>query len=134
MINDLLNLTTNIVSQYVTNNQVSLPDLPTLIRTTYQALGSIDTSLKTEVVESTPDEPFVHAKKSVFPDHLVCMCCGKQQKMLKRHLKTAHDMTTDEYRIKWGLPASYPMVAPEYSEKRSDLAKEFGLGLQRKAR
>jgi predicted transcriptional regulator len=122
---DLLALTTEIVAAHVSNNVVSVADLPTLISQVYQSLSTIGT-VPTPVVERP--QPAVSVKKSVHPDYIVCLEDGKKLKMLKRHLKTAYDMTPDEYRDRWSLAPDYPMVAPNYAKQRSKLAKEIGLG------
>ena len=111
-----------IVSAYVSNNSVSSGDLPQLIWTVHEALESQDQAA------SSPPEPAVPIKKSVKPDYVICLEDGKKMKMLKRHLRNAYDMSPDEYRQKWGLPSDYPMVAPEYAARRSELAKKIGLG------
>ncbi|MCP5366327.1 MAG: MucR family transcriptional regulator [Hyphomicrobiales bacterium] len=122
--NELLELTTEIVSAHVGNNTVALGDLPTIIQDVYKTLSGLGAS------SSAPERPrpAVPVKRSVFPDHIVCLEDGKKLKMLKRHLKTAYDMTPEEYREKWGLPSDYPMVAPNYARHRSKLAKKIGLG------
>lgn len=120
----LIDLTAQIVSAHVAANDVSAGELPTLIRQVHQALVSADTP----PVEPIRSEPAVTAKKSVFADHILCMDCGKSFKMLKRHLATDHDLTPEQYRSKWGLPASYSMVAADYASARSQLAKDSGLG------
>jgi predicted transcriptional regulator len=122
---DLLALTTEIVAAHVSNNTVSLGDLPQLINQVYNSLANIGS------VRPAPAErpqPAVPIKKSVHPDFIVCLEDGKKLKMLKRHLKTAYNMTPEAYRERWGLTADYPMVAPNYARQRSRLAKEIGLG------
>jgi predicted transcriptional regulator len=123
--NDLLSLTTEIVAAHVSNNTVPLPDLSQLIDQVYKTLAN--TGPEPAPVAERP-QPAVPIKKSVTPDYLVCLEDGKKLKMLKRHLKTAYDMTPEEYRERWQLPADYPMVAPNYANQRSALAKEIGLG------
>lgn len=125
---DLLAFTTEIVSSHVSRNETAAAELPKLIREVYQALSSVNAA--EPVSESL--QPAVPVKKSVFPDYIVCLEDGKKLKMLKRHLKTAYNMTPDEYRARWNLPADYPMVAPNYAERRSGLAKEIGLGVRSK--
>jgi predicted transcriptional regulator len=120
----LASLTADIVSAHIANNAVSADQLPTLIRDVHQALATVGQA----PAEPIRTEPAVDVKKSVFPDHIVCLECGASLKMLKRHLATDHGMTPDEYRAKWGLPHTYPMVAPEYAATRSQLAKDSGLG------
>lgn len=111
-----------IVSAYVSKNSLSSDELPQLIWTVHEALMSPD-----QVALSAP-EPAVPIKKSVKPDYVICLEDGRKMKMLKRHLRNAYDMSPDEYRQKWGLPSDYPMVAPEYAARRSELAKKVGLG------
>ena len=123
--NALLQLTTEIVAAHTSNNKVSLAELPELIQSVYRSLNSIGA----EPVEERP-EPAVAIKKSVFPDYVVCLEDGKKLKMLKRHLMTSYGMTPDDYRARWGLPSDYPMVAPNYAQHRSELAKKIGLGLK----
>lgn len=122
---DLLGLTAEIVAAHVSNNTVSVEELPTLINQVYRSLSSI--GQPAELVLEKP-QPAVPVKKSVFPDYIVCLEDGKRLKMLKRHLKTAYNMTPEEYRERWNLPPDYPMVAPNYARQRSKLAKEIGLG------
>jgi len=121
---ELLELTTEIVVAHVSNNTLPVGDLPSLIQDVYKTLNGLGEA------PAAPEalRPAVPIKRSVFPDYIVCLENGKKLKMLKRHLKTAFDMTPEEYREKWGLPADYPMVAPKYAEHRSHLAKEIGLG------
>jgi predicted transcriptional regulator len=123
--NDLLTLTTEIVAAHVSNNTVSVSDLPQLINQVYNSLANIG-NLPAAPVERP--QPAVPIKKSVQQDYIVCLEDGKKLKMLKRHLKTAYNMTPEAYRERWGLPADYPMVAPNYARQRSRLAKEIGLG------
>ena len=125
----LLTLTADIVAAHVSNNSVAVNDLPNLIQNVHGALTGI--ASKGGAVEPKP-EPKVSIRASVKPDYVVCLEDGKKQKMLKRHLMTNHGMTPDEYRQKWGLPADYPMVAPNYAAARSALAKKMGLGQQRR--
>jgi predicted transcriptional regulator len=127
---DLLALTTEIVSAHVANNTVAVSDLPQLIHEVYRTLASVGNA---PVVPERP-QPAVPVKKSVTPDYIICLEDGKKLKMLKRHLKTAYDMTPEEYRDRWGLPADYPMVAPNYAAHRSSLAKKIGLGTKPRAR
>ena len=120
--NSSLELVSKIVSAYVTKNRLSASELPQLIRTVHEALKSPDQAATARA------EPAVPIKKSVKPDYVICLEDGKKLKMLKRHLRTAYDMSPDEYRQKWGLPSDYPMVAPKYAAVRSELAKKIGLG------
>jgi predicted transcriptional regulator len=121
---DLLTLTTDIVSAHVSNNSVAVGDLALLINQVYQSLSGIG---KIPVAAARP-QPAVPVKRSVHPDHIVCLEDGKKLKMLKRHLMTSYKLTPEGYRERWGLPADYPMVAPNYAKQRSRLAKEIGLG------
>jgi predicted transcriptional regulator len=127
---DVLSLTAEIVAAHVSNNTVPLADLPALIQQVFQTLSSIGTA---EAQPPRP-EPAVPVKKSVMPDYIVCLEDGKKLKMLKRHLKTAYNMTPEKYRERWGLPSDYPMVAPNYAKQRSQLARELGLGTKTKRR
>ena len=125
---ELTALTADIVSAHVGNNAVAIGDLPLLIRNVHDALVSLATPAPEPVVELVPA---VSIRTSVKPDYIVCLEDGKKLKMLKRHLMTAYGLTPDEYRAKWGLPADYPMVAPNYAESRRQLAKSIGLGTTR---
>ena len=122
---DLLGLTTEIVAAHVSNNTVTPEDLPQLIGQVYRSLASMGTA--PEPVQEKL-QPAVPVKKSVHADYIICLEDGKKLKMLKRHLKTAYDMTPEEYRERWNLPPDYPMVAPSYAKQRSKLAKDIGLG------
>jgi len=121
---DLLTLTTQIVAAHVANNSVTMDALPKLIHDVHRALSGVGdrTGL------GARPEPAVPVKKSVMPDYVVCLEDGKKLKMLKRHLKTAYNLTPEQYRERWALPPDYPMVAPNYAKKRSSLAKKIGLG------
>lgn len=123
---DLLGLTAEIVSAHVSNNPVSLVDLPNLIQEVYRTLASVGTPPAKQ--EPERPVPAVPIKKSITPEYLICLEDGKRLKMLKRHLQTAYNMTPDQYRERWGLPPDYPMVAPNYAKHRSSLAKKIGLG------
>lgn len=123
-------LTVQIVSAHVANNIVAPNDLPTLIGQVYSALSAL--GKPAEPAQVRP-EPAVPIRKSVTPDYLICLEDGKKLKMLKRHLHSAYNMTPDQYRERWGLPAGYPMVAPNYASQRSALAKTIGLGTRRAA-
>tara|TARA_Y100001947_G_C10218287_1_gene252186 strand:- start:128 stop:541 length:414 start_codon:yes stop_codon:yes gene_type:complete len=125
---DTLELTTEIVAAYVSNNPVQSSDLANLIRNVHNAL----INLSTEEVQAPEAKPAIPVKKSVTDDYLICLEDGKKFKSLKRHLRAKYDMTPDEYREKWGLPFDYPMVAPSYARKRSQLAKKMGLGTGKK--
>ena len=128
---NLIDLAADIVSAYVSNNTVSSGDLPALIADVYAALQRTSSGVAPEP-QPEPLKPAVPVKKSVTPDYIVCLEDGKKFKSLKRHLRTQYNMTPEEYREKWGLPADYPMVAPNYAQARSDLAKKMGLGQQRR--
>jgi predicted transcriptional regulator len=129
--NDLLELTTEIVSSHVANNSVAVQDLPDLIRQVYGTLSTIE---QTPAAQPDRPQPAVPIKRSVTPDYIICLEDGRKLKMLKRHLKTAYNMTPEEYRERWGLPADYPMVAPNYARQRSNLAKKIGLGTKPRRR
>ena len=120
----LITLTSDIVAAHVSNNSVSVDEVPALISNVYGALAGLGAA---PVAEERP-EPAVSVRASVKADHIVCLEDGKKMKMLKRHLMTDHGLTPAEYRTRWGLPADYPMVAPDYAEKRRVLAKQIGLG------
>jgi predicted transcriptional regulator len=125
----LLNYTTTIVTGFVSRNEVSAALLPKVIHSVYVELSRASQP-------ATPVEkpkPAVNPKKSVFPNYIICLEDGKHLTMLKRHLMAAYGMTPEEYRIKWGLPASYPMTCPNYATRRSDLAKSMGLGTTRRS-
>lgn len=121
----LITLTSDIVAAHVSNNSVAVEDVPTLIANIYGALAGLGQEVAVEVLQR---EPAVSIRSSVKPDSITCLECGKKLKVLKRHLSTDHALTTDEYRQRWSLPASYPLVAPNYAEKRRELAKRIGLG------
>lgn len=124
----ILGLTAQIVSAHAANNELESAALPLVIKAVY------DTLVRIEDAPAAPVErpaPAVAIRKSVFPDYIICLEDGKRLKMLKRHLATSYNMTPDQYREKWGLDARYPMVAPNYAERRSELAKQIGLGTHR---
>ena len=127
-----IDLAADIVSAYVSNNSVPAGDLPGLISQVHLALARVGNG----AAEASADapKPAIAIKKSITPDYIVCLEDGKRFKSLKRHLRTQYDMSPEEYREKWALPADYPMVAPSYAKARSDLAKEMGLGQQRRKR
>jgi len=127
----LITLTSDIVAAHVSNNSVSVGDLPALISNVYNALSGVGA---TAPVAEAPPEPAVSVRSSVKPDHIVCLEDGKKLKMLKRHLMTHYNLTPEQYRARWNLPADYPMVAPNYAEKRRELAKKIGLGRKPGAR
>jgi predicted transcriptional regulator len=126
-----IGLTASIVSAYVSNNSVSAGDLPSLISHVHSALISVSEG---RGAASEPAKPAISVKKSVTDDYLICLEDGKHFKSLKRHLKTRYDMSPEQYREKWSLPPDYPMVAPNYAQARSRLAKQMGLGQQRRRR
>lgn len=125
---DLVSITASIVAAYVSNNSVSSGDLPNLIAETHAALSRA--AGKVVRVEREESKPKIAVKKSVMPDYIICLEDGKKFKSLKRHLRTHYDMSPEEYREKWGLPHDYPMVAPNYAQARSQLAKKMGLGMR----
>ena len=126
---EILALTSDIVSSHVANNSVAMADLPHLIEQVFQTLSK----LGGEVAEPPAEKPkpAVPIRRSVTPDYIICLEDGKQLKMLKRHLRTAYNMSPEEYREKWGLAPDYPMVAPNYAAQRRTLAKKIGLGTKR---
>lgn len=126
-----IELAAEIVSAFVSNNSVPAAELPALISNVHDALNKV-TSGTTQKTEETKQAPAVPVKKSVQPDYIICLDDGKKFKSLKRHLRTVYNMTPDQYRTKWGLPADYPMVAPNYAAARSQLAKQMGLGARRR--
>ncbi|MDC0348859.1 MucR family transcriptional regulator [Alphaproteobacteria bacterium] len=121
----ILSLTTNIVSAHVSNNVISPSDLPNLIQQVYGTLTNVKSP---QVSRNTSLIPAISIKKSVTPDFIICLEDGKKLKMLKRHLRAVYGLSLQEYRARWGLPADYPSVAPNYAKKRSSLAKDIGLG------
>ncbi|HEU4959492.1 MAG TPA: MucR family transcriptional regulator [Sphingomonas sp.] len=127
----LVTLTADIVAAHVSNNSVAVSDLPLIIQNVHGALASLGRPAQEPEV---PQEPAVSIRSSVKPDYIVCLEDGKKLKMLKRHLMTHYQMTPEEYRAKWKLPADYPMVAPNYAEQRRSLAKKIGLGTKRRKR
>ncbi len=127
---ELVQLTADIVSAYVSNNSVPSGDLPGLISEVHTALIKVGNGA-IELPAEAP-KPAVPLKKSVTPDYIICLEDGKKFKSLKRHLRTHYNLSPEEYREKWGLPADYPMVAPNYAEQRRTLAKKIGLGTKRR--
>lgn len=121
----LVELTADIVSAHVANNTVSVSDVANLVQRVHEALVSLGTPAVEPRQEKTP---VVSVRSSIKPDYLVCMECGRKQKTLKRHLQNAHGLTPDQYRTDYGLPRDYPMVAPDYSKRRSEMAQAIGLG------
>lgn len=125
--NKMLGLATEIVTAYVSNNTVTSSELPNVITAVFSALHD----LNKENAETQLQKPAVPIKKSYTDEHIICLEDGKKLKMLKRYLRSHHDMSPEEYRTKWSLPADYPMVAPAYAAKRSEFAKQIGLGKKR---
>ena len=128
---EIVSMTVDITSAYVSNKSVELDQLPEVIRNVYHTLRSLDEKKETESL--APRKPAISIRRSITPDYIVCLEDGKKLKMLKRHLRAAYGMTPDEYRARWGLAADYPMVAPNYSITRSKFAKQIGLGKKRKS-
>ena len=128
---ELLEFTTEIVAAHVSNNSVTVADLPELIQQVFKTLSSVGSV--TSAIAERP-QPAVPIKKSVTPEFIICLEDGKKLKMLKRHLKTAYDMTPEDYRERWGLGADYPLVAPNDAKQRSNLAKRIGLGTRARRR
>jgi predicted transcriptional regulator len=129
---NLIELTAEIVSAYVSNNPVPASDIPGLINQVHTALTQVSAG-RVEII-AEPLRPAIPVKRSVSADYIVCLEDGKKFKSLKRHLRTQYGFTPEQYREKWGLPADYPMVAPNYAAARSQLAKQMGLGQQRRGR
>lgn len=127
---DHLEYVADIVSAFVSNNAVQTGELPGLIASIHTVLGRLASGAGE--VKAEPLNPAVSVKKSITNDFIVCLEDGKKFKSLKRHLRTRYEMTPDQYRAKWGLPADYPMVAPAYAKARSELARTMGLGQQRR--
>jgi predicted transcriptional regulator len=127
-----IELAADIVSAYVSNNSVAAADLPALIGDVHNALLRVASGTAEAPAEAA--KPAVSIKKSITPDYIICLEDGKKFKSLKRHLRTQYNLTPEQYREKWGLPADYPMVAPNYAQARSQLAKQMGLGQQRRKR
>ncbi|HEX5318354.1 MAG TPA: MucR family transcriptional regulator [Stellaceae bacterium] len=123
---ELLRMTTEVVAAYVSNNTLATGQVAEIIHSVYNSLRGLDG--QTAEPTSEPLKPAVPVRKSITPEYLVCLEDGKKLKMLKRHLRSTYGMTPDEYRVKWGLGADYPMVAPNYAEQRSAFAKKIGLG------
>ncbi len=122
---DVLRMAVDIVSAYVANNTVPAGQVPEVINTVYNSLTTLDGGA---AATAEPAKPAISVRRSVTPEYIVCLEDGKKLKMLKRHLRAAYDMSPEEYRAKWGLPADYPMVAPNYAAQRSAFAKKIGLG------
>lgn len=129
MTETLITLTADIVSAHISNNNVTVDEVPGLIQNVYGALSQLGHAADEPAVKQ---EPAVSVRSSIKPDYIVCLEDGKKLKMLKRHLSTHYDLTPDQYRAKWNLAADYPMVAPNYADQRRTLAKKIGLGTNRK--
>lgn len=127
--NDLIILTSEIVSSYVAKNAIQSDGIPALIASVHAAL--VEAEAEKHQPAKQEYEPVVSARASVKPDHLVCMACGAKQKTLKRHIRTSHGLSPAEYQDRYNLPADYPMVSAEYADRRSALAKKIGLGRKR---
>ncbi|HVZ91665.1 MAG TPA: MucR family transcriptional regulator [Rhizomicrobium sp.] len=123
---ELLRLASEIVAAYVSNNPVPVSELPAMIKSVHATLGGLSGPMPTEA--TTAQKPAVTVKKSITPEYIVCLEDGKKLKMLKRYLRSRYGLSPEEYRAKWGLPADYPMVAPNYAAQRSEFAKKIGLG------
>lgn len=128
---ELLGLTAQIVSAHVSHNPVPAQELPNLIQEVFRTLSSVGSA---PAPEPERPQPAVPIKKSITPGYLICLEDGKKLKMLKRHLKTSYNLSPEQYRERWGLPADYPMVAPDYAKHRSSLAKKIGLGTTPRSR
>jgi len=136
--NNIITVTNNIVTAYLANNSIDYADLPDFIINVSNAVRGVEESASVSgniTINDTPapaptekPKPAVSIKKSIGDDFIICLEDGKKLKMLKRHLRTTYNMTPDEYRAKWGLPADYPMVCPNYAQQRSELARQNGLG------
>ena len=123
---EILQLASTIVAAYVSNNPIPASDVPTMIKTIHGTLGGLVGASKGEA--GTAQKPAISVKRSITPDYIICLEDGKKLKMLKRYLRSTYGMTPEAYRAKWGLPADYPMVAPNYAAQRSEFAKKIGLG------
>jgi len=123
---DLLKLASDIVAAYVSNNPLPVSELPAMIKSVHATLGGLSGATAADI--QTAQKPAVTVKKSITPEYIVCLEDGKKLKMLKRYLRSRYGMSPEEYRAKWGLPADYPMVAPNYAAQRSEFAKKIGLG------
>ncbi|MGH6870832.1 MAG: MucR family transcriptional regulator [Rhizomicrobium sp.] len=123
---DLLKLASDIVAAYVSNNPIAISDVPGMIKSVHATLGGLSNGVAGDA--PTTQKPAVPVKKSVTPEFIICLEDGKKLKMLKRYLRSRYGLSPEEYRAKWGLPADYPMVAPNYAAQRSEFAKKIGLG------
>lgn len=129
---EVMPLVADVVAAYVSNNEMVASELPSFILKIHRSLSNI-ASGRSVLLHDRP-EPAVPVEESIQPDYIVCLEDGRRLKMLKRHLKTAYNMTPDQYRERWRLQKDYPMVAPNYAERRSNLAKDIGLGTRRERR
>ncbi len=127
---NIIELVTEVVAAYVSNNTVEVSEIPALIQQTYRSLCSVGSG-RAHILGDLP-APAVSVEDSIQPDYIVCLEDGRRLKMLKRHLRTAYGMSPEQYRERWGLSPDYPMVAPNYAKRRSNLAKDIGLGTRRK--
>ncbi len=123
---ELLKFASDIVAAYVSNNPIAVSEIPGIIKSVHATLGGLAAGVSSEA--TTTVKPAIAVKKSITPEYIVCLEDGKKLKMLKRYLRSRYDLTPEEYRTKWGLPADYPMVAPNYAAQRSEFAKKIGLG------
>ena len=123
---DLLSLATDIISAYLSKNDISKDEIPDLIMTVYTSLATLQSDGQN--TEITNQKPAVSIRRSITPEHIICLEDGKKLKMLKRYLRTNYKMTPEDYRAKWNLPHDYPVVAPNYAKQRSEFAKTIGLG------
>jgi predicted transcriptional regulator len=129
---DMLRMAVDVVAAYLSNNQVASSQISQIIQSVFDSLRSLDEP-QAEVTAETP-KPTTSIRRSVTPDYIICLEDGKKLKMLKRHLRATYNMTPEEYRAKWNLPADYPMVASNYARQRSDFAKQIGLGRKEQQR
>ena len=129
---DILKMTVEIVAAYVSNNDVNSALIPDVINNIYSSLNALNSQSSKKATEAL--KPAVSIRRSITPDYIVCLEDGKKLKMLKRHLRASYGMSPDDYRVKWGLPLDYPMVAPNYAEQRSNFAKKIGLGRKKGAK
>lgn len=127
--NNVVELVVDVVASYISNNEIDVQELPALIQQVHRSLCNLG-SARSYLLQDR-SEPVVPIEDSVHPDYIVCLEDGRRLKMLKRHLRTAYNMTPDQYRERWGLSPDYPMVAPNYAKRRSNLAKDIGLGTRR---
>ena len=127
--NNIIELVVEVVASYISNNEIDVTEIPGLIQQVHRSLSNL--RIGRSYLLNERSEPAVLIEDSIHPDYIVCLEDGRRLKMLKRHLRTAYNLTPDQYRERWGLPPDYPMVAPNYAKRRSDLAKVIGLGTRR---